>query len=101
MALPAVGLFLQPWVYDYGLLDEFSINAYWAGAYRKSLDAALKLLAREKLPPSMVKRIAGNARFAADKVLSENASNVDAEGGSKSDRDAIEARQVAKASSAG
>ncbi len=29
---------------------------------------ALKLLASEKLPPSMVKRIAANARFAADKL---------------------------------
>ena len=44
------------------------INAYWAGAYRESLDASLKLLASDKLPPSMVKRIAANARFAADKM---------------------------------
>ena len=62
------GLFVQPWVYDYGILDEFAINAYWAGAYRESLDACLKLLASDKLPPSMVKRIAANARFAADKL---------------------------------
>ena len=62
------GLFVQPWVYDYGILDEFGINAYWAGAYRESLDAALKLLASDKLPASMVKRIAANARFAADKM---------------------------------
>jgi GR25 family glycosyltransferase involved in LPS biosynthesis len=62
------GLFVQPWVYDYGLLDEFSVNAYWAGAYRDSLDATLKVLASEKLPSSMVKRIAANARFAADKL---------------------------------
>ncbi|WP_292636286.1 glycosyltransferase, partial [Mesorhizobium sp.] len=38
LAQPA-GLFIQPWVYDYGLLDEFAVNAYWAGAYRESLDA--------------------------------------------------------------
>ena len=62
------GLFVQPWVYDYGILDEFAINAYWAGAYRESLDASLKLLASDKLPPSMVQRIAANARFAADKM---------------------------------
>ena len=35
------GLFVQPWVYDYGILDEFAVNAYWAGAYRESLDATL------------------------------------------------------------
>ncbi|RWB67974.1 glycosyltransferase family 25 protein [Mesorhizobium sp.] len=63
-----VGLFVQPWVYDYGLLDEFSVNAYWAGAYRESLDACLKLLASDKLPPDMVKRVAANARFASDKL---------------------------------
>ena len=62
------GLFIQPWVYDYGILDEFAINAYWAGHYRESLDASLKLLASEKLPPGMVKRIAANARFAGEKM---------------------------------
>ena len=65
---PASGLFVQPWVYEYGLLDEFAINAYWAGAYRESLDASLKLLASDTLPQSMVKRIAANARFAAEKM---------------------------------
>lgn len=70
------GLFIQPWVYDYGILDEFSINAYWAGAYRESLDASLKLLAGDKLPPSMVKRIAANARFATDKMPASKPPNL-------------------------
>ena len=30
---PAAGLFVQSWVYDYGFLDEFAINAYWTGRY--------------------------------------------------------------------
>ncbi|WP_258051827.1 glycosyltransferase [Mesorhizobium sp. INR15] len=62
------GLFVQGWVYDYGLLDEFAVNAYWAGAYRESLDACLKLLASDKLPSHMVQRVAANARFASDKL---------------------------------
>jgi glycosyltransferase involved in cell wall biosynthesis len=62
------GLFVQPWVYDYGILDEFAVNGYWAGAYRESLDATLRLLASDKLPASMVQRIAANARFAAEKL---------------------------------
>ena len=70
------GLFVQPWVYDYGILDEFAVNAYWAGAYRESLDASLKLLASDKLPPSMVQRIAANARFAADKMPSSKPPNL-------------------------
>lgn len=67
LAQPA-GLFIQPWVYDYGLLDEFAVNAYWTGAYRESLDACLKLLASEKLPAEMAKRVVANARFATDKI---------------------------------
>lgn len=67
MAEP-IGLFISPWVYAYGLLDEFSVNAYWAGAYRESLDACLKLLTSDKLPTDMVQRVAANARFAADKL---------------------------------
>ncbi|MBZ9993109.1 glycosyltransferase [Mesorhizobium sp. BH1-1-4] len=61
------GLFIQPWVYDYGLLDEFSVNAYWTGAYQESLDACTKLLAT-KLPEDILKRVQTNARFAADKL---------------------------------
>jgi GR25 family glycosyltransferase involved in LPS biosynthesis/glycosyltransferase involved in cell wall biosynthesis len=70
------GLFIQPWVYDYGILDEFCINAYWAGAYRESLDTALKLLASDKLPASMVQRIAANARFASDKIPAAKTPNL-------------------------
>jgi glycosyltransferase involved in cell wall biosynthesis len=62
------GLFVQPWIYEYGILDEFAVNAYWAGAYRESLDACLRLLASNKLPSSMIQRIVTNARFAASKV---------------------------------
>src|SRR5262249_53225580 len=65
---PAGALFAQPWVYDYGLLDEFAVNGYWAGAYRESLDACLRLLAGDKLPRSMRARVIANARFAAGKL---------------------------------
>jgi glycosyltransferase involved in cell wall biosynthesis len=52
LSQPAGALFTQPWVYDYGLLDEFAVNGYWAGAYRESLDASLRLLAGDKERPS-------------------------------------------------
>ena len=70
------GLFVQPWVYEYGILDEFAVNAYWAGAYRELLDASLKLLASDKLPSSIVKRIVANARFAAEKIPVTNRPNL-------------------------
>ena len=40
LTVPANGLFVEPWIYNYGLLDEFALNAYWAGHYRESLDAS-------------------------------------------------------------
>jgi glycosyltransferase involved in cell wall biosynthesis len=68
LKVPEGGLFIQPWVYDYGMLDEFAVNAFWAGEYRESLDACLKLLTSDRLPTHMLKRIAANASFAADKL---------------------------------
>lgn len=65
---PEGALFAQPWVYDYGLLDEYAVNGYWAGAHRQSLDASLRLLAGDKLPPAMRARVAANAGAAAAKL---------------------------------
>lgn len=76
-----VGLFVQPWVYDWGILDEFAINAYWAGDYRDSLDASLRLLGSDKLPTAMVKRVADNARFAAGKLPGAEPPNLGSFGG--------------------
>jgi hypothetical protein len=41
---PAAGLFIEPWIYRYGLLDEYSINAYRAGHRREALEACGRLL---------------------------------------------------------
>ncbi len=65
---PPNGLFVEPWIYEYGLLDEFSINAYWAGAYAECLEACLKLLEEGKLPSSQRDRVIANARFAVGKI---------------------------------
>jgi tetratricopeptide (TPR) repeat protein len=62
------GLFIQPWIYDYGLRDEFAVNAYWAGQYRESLESSLKLLASDKTPADMVKRLAINSLAALEKL---------------------------------
>lgn len=65
------GLFMQPWVYQYGLLDEFSINAYWSGHYAASLNACLKILAHPSLPEGQRQRVLDNAKFAAEKLPGE------------------------------
>ncbi len=62
------GLFVEPWVYDYGLRDEYAVNAYWAGQHLECLESCLMLLANPKTPHDMMKRLADNAMAALDKL---------------------------------
>jgi glycosyltransferase involved in cell wall biosynthesis len=62
------GLFIEPWIYDYGVRDEFAVNAYWAAHYLESLRANLQLLSSEKTPHNMVKRLADNSSACLDKL---------------------------------
>ncbi len=63
-------LFVQSWIYDYGLLFEFSIAAYWAGQYQESVDAIDKLLKNPHLPDSY-KEFAKKNRVFAEKKLEQ------------------------------
>src|SRR5262249_18724338 len=65
---PAEGVFMEDWIYDYGLLDEFAVNAYWAGAYQDSLDACERILRERKCPEGERPRIEANAAFARGKL---------------------------------
>ena len=69
---PKDGLFLEQWIYDYGLLDEFSIVAYWAGHYRESFNACLKLLKEGKVPVEYRERIRENAQYSIEKLKQPN-----------------------------
>ena len=71
-------LFVEPWIYETGLLDEFSINAYWAGRNWESLDACLKLLATGKVAGTDMRRILANARFAFERLSRDSATDADA-----------------------
>lgn len=64
--LPTDALFVEPWIYESGLLDEFSLNAYWSGRKRESLDASLKILATAKLSSADMARVVENARLASE-----------------------------------
>jgi glycosyltransferase involved in cell wall biosynthesis len=68
VALPAGALFVEPWIYETGLLDEFAINAYWSGHYKDCLVACLKILETGKPVGDEIRRIAANARFALGKM---------------------------------
>ncbi len=65
---PADSLFVYDWVYDYGLLDELAVNAYWSGAYQESLDVCDRLLAEGKLPADQLERIEKNKAYAEQKL---------------------------------
>jgi glycosyltransferase involved in cell wall biosynthesis len=66
--MPTDGLFVEPWIYQIGLLDELSINAYWSGHFKESLDASLEILAAGKLSGAEIGRVVENARFASAKL---------------------------------
>ena len=66
--MPSDALFVEPWIYETGLLDEFAVNAYWSGRYRDCLDASLKILETDKISGADMQRVTANARFALEKL---------------------------------
>jgi glycosyltransferase involved in cell wall biosynthesis len=67
--MPSNALFVEPWIYETGLLDELSVNAYWSGRNRDCLDSSLRILASGKLHGAEMQRVVANARFAAERLL--------------------------------
>lgn len=63
-------LFVQPWVYRWGLLFEFSITAYWVGDFAGSLQACDRLLAMPDVPDAYRKQTRANRTFAAQRLAS-------------------------------
>jgi FkbM family methyltransferase len=73
LAYPAGCLFGEPGVYEFGLLDEFAVNAYWIGAYFDCLDVCLRLIASGKIPPDYHERIVKNAAEATKMIKARDA----------------------------
>jgi len=67
---PNAGLFVKPWIYEFGVQDEFSVNAYGAGKYHDCLDTCRKILERDKIPADQRDRIAKTAQHALDRLNS-------------------------------
>ena len=74
--MPDAGLFVESWIYDYGLLDELGVNGYWSGRYRESLDSCLRLLGSFALPADQRERIMRNAQFGFGKLPGDANSSV-------------------------
>jgi len=58
----------ESWIYEYGLLDELAVNAYWTGKYRECVDACDRLLREGKLPAEKRERVLKNRQFAIEKL---------------------------------
>ena len=69
--MPSDALFVEPWIYETGLLDELAVNAYWSGRYRDCIDASLKILETDKFSGADIHRVAANARFALEALPQE------------------------------
>lgn len=61
-------LFVEQWSYDYGLLLECSVCAYWIGKYQESYDLTQKMLAVKDLPQSIKELGERNLAFAKEKI---------------------------------
>jgi glycosyltransferase involved in cell wall biosynthesis len=87
LAIPLLsnGLFVEAWVYDYGLLDEFAVNAYWIGRYDDCLRACERMLREEKIPAEMRERVENNAQFAREKLAQKKRGDTESGGGADAD----------------
>jgi glycosyltransferase involved in cell wall biosynthesis len=59
---PSEALFLQNWIYSYGLRDEYAVSAFNTGQYRACFSTCLDILDQANIPPDVRTRIAGLAR---------------------------------------
>jgi glycosyltransferase involved in cell wall biosynthesis len=67
--VPADLLFVQPWIYRWGLLFEYSITAYWTGHTAHALSACQRLLAIPELPDTYRQQTRENRRFCEQRLL--------------------------------
>jgi hypothetical protein len=69
-------LFVEPWVYRWGLLFEFSISAYWAGRPSSALTACDRLLKLPDLPETHREQTTKNREFCVQALEAERAPRV-------------------------
>lgn len=66
--IPPDLLFVEPWVYRWGLLFEYSISAYWTGDVRRAFAACTRLLAIPELPEVYRQQVRENRRFCEQRL---------------------------------
>ncbi len=66
--LPPDILFLHPWVYQWGMLFEFSVTAYWVGKTSDALRACNRLLTIRELPEAYREQTVANRGFCEQRL---------------------------------
>lgn len=67
--IPSEGIAIIPWIYSYGLREEFSICAYHLGEYRVCLSVCFDILGEGGIPEDVLSRTADLARKALTKMV--------------------------------
>jgi len=68
LEMPSGCLFTEGWVYDYGILDEFSIIAFWSGNYKESKEACERILIKNNIPEHIRNRVQQNLQYSIDRL---------------------------------
>ena len=55
---------LEPWIYDYGALFEYSISCYWVARYKDTINICDELLQRAEIPQNIREACQRNRNFA-------------------------------------
>jgi hypothetical protein len=66
LSIPDDDLFVAPWVYEWGLLFEYSITCFWVGPYERSVKACDRLLRVRALPAEHRAQTRRNRRYAIE-----------------------------------
>lgn len=64
-------LFVQQWMYDYGIPLELSICAYYIGKYDECQQISLEILKKENIPEDIKECVQNNLGFANAKLLEQ------------------------------
>lgn len=62
------GLFVEKWVYEWGLLMENSVSAYYLGKYQEAIDLSTQMLNQPDLPQNIHETVERNLKLGIDKV---------------------------------
>ena len=54
---------MEKWIYDWGLLMEYSIASYWIGQYEEAKKASLQILENTTLPEHVKERVRLNLQW--------------------------------------